>query len=401
MGPPCPPLPLRVPVPEDPAQAVDLSALPRAPGLFALEDDRGRTVALAITADVRRMVRERLRPADRDAGPSRRVDYRSVTRCVRAMRIGSGFEGEWAYLQLARHRLPTTYRTLLERWRGWFVHCDPEAEFPRFVATAEPDHVRPETVLGPLPDRAATQRSIDALEETFDLCRYHHILREAPHGTACAYKEMGKCPAPCDGTVTMEDYRRSVRKAAAFLGDVAGGRGGLERDMRTASEALDFERAERLRRRLETSAPLADARARFVDRLSRFRFVACMPSERAGHARIFLIAGGWIAPWADVSAQFHVDELDELATALDERLAAQPVALDAEARENLGLVCRALFGPTRAGAGMLLPAPDGIAREQLAAALRSVGGEADGGGPSGEEIRDAVIEAEPPAGPDG
>jgi DNA polymerase-3 subunit epsilon len=390
---------MHVEVPEDPAGMVDLAALPNAPGLFAFEDVAGGTIALAVTANVRRMVRERLRPRAAGDAPTRQVDYRAVTRHVRAMRIASGFEGDWAYLQLARRRLPTTYGRLLERWRGWFLECDPEATFPRFVATSDPDADRPETVLGPLPDRAVAEAVIEALEETFDLCRYYHILREAPHGAACAYKEMGKCPAPCDGTISMDAYRGSVRDAFAFAGDAAGGRAALEQAMQDASRGLDFERAERIRRRLEASEVLDDARTRFIDALSRFRFVACMPSERAGYARIFVIAGGWIEPWADVPADADPAAWREIVAALERRLADRNVALDAEARENVGLVCRALFAPDAKRAGVLLRAPVGEAHEDLAAAIRAVGGASDESGD--QEIRDAVIDARPPEAPGG
>jgi len=391
---------MHVPVPEDPAQAVDVSSLPNAPGLFAFEDDAGATLALAVTANVRRMVRERLRPRDCDAGPSRQIDYRAVTRCVRAMRIGSGFEGDWAYLQLARRRLPTTYGRLLERWRGWFLECDPDAEFPRFTASCEPRADRPATVLGPLPDRGTVDSMIEALEETFDLCRYHHILREAPHGAACAYKEMGKCPAPCDGTISMDVYRRSVGEAVAFAGAPAAGREALEATMRHASERLDFESAERIRRRLDASAMLGDPKTRFIDTLSQFRFVGCMPSERPERARIFVIAGGWIEPWADVPAAAKPGELREILAALRARFAEQEVALDAIARENVGLVCRALFAPPVPHAGVLLRAPLSADGHEIIAAINAVGGEGFDDAPD-QEIRDAVIDARPPAGPDG
>jgi len=129
---PCPPLPIRVDLPGDRAQPPDLSALPRRPGVFAFVDDAGRTITMAVTADLRRLVRARLAPPDEDAGPTRRIDYRSVTRAVCATTVGSAFEADWAYLQLARTRLPATYGTLLDRWRGWFIHCDPAA--PAFAA---------------------------------------------------------------------------------------------------------------------------------------------------------------------------------------------------------------------------------------------------------------------------
>ena len=67
----------------------DLRPLPTAPGVFALEAGDGRTLALAITANLRRLVRARLSsPAESDR-PTRRVDYRSLARRAIAMTVGS------------------------------------------------------------------------------------------------------------------------------------------------------------------------------------------------------------------------------------------------------------------------------------------------------------------------
>ena len=40
----------------------------------------------------------------------------------------------------------------------------------------------PGVVLGPLPDKDAAGRMIETVIDCFDLCRYHHILVQAPHG---------------------------------------------------------------------------------------------------------------------------------------------------------------------------------------------------------------------------
>ncbi len=354
--------------------APDLIALPSRPGVFVLEDADGRTIVISATADLRRQVRARLSAPS--GGPSRRPDYRAIARTVRATTVGSAFEADWVYLELARARLPHTYASLFDRWRGWFVHCDPAASFPRLVRTSTPQigargdagvHV------GPFADRHDAQRVVDALENGFDLCRYHHLLLETPHATACAYKEMGRCPAPCDGSIGMDVYRDMVRDAIAFAADASSGRATIERDMRAASDALDFERAGRLRQRLEALALLDRPAFGLADRLDRFRFVAVLPAEDAERVRFMTISGGRIEPWAD--ARFDVVEqnagpiLDELDACMTER----PPDLSPEGIETIGLVCWHLFRPAKArGRAQLVPARDGIDRERVVNAVRSL-----------------------------
>jgi DNA polymerase-3 subunit epsilon len=324
----------------------DLRALPARAGVFVLEDEGERAVCLAITANVRRLVRARLAPVDEGAGGSRRVDYAAVTRTVRATTVGSAFEADWAYLQLARERMPETFRTLLDRWRGWFIHANPETRFPRFVKTSTPGGPptgRTGVYLGPFPDKHAAQRAIESLQDLFDLCRYHHILVQAPEGNACAYKEMGKCPAPCDGTIGLEPYRDSVRAAVDFAADPEAFEEDLRRRMAEASERLDFEEAERLRRRLEVLGEFRRPAHRLVDRLEGFRHLAVLPGERDGWARLMLIVGGSITPALDVPVDAPAEVLGDVISAIEARAGAATVALTSDAVEHIGLVCWHLF----------------------------------------------------------
>jgi len=331
-----------------------LSALPNAPGVFGFEDENRRTIALAVTANVRRMVRRRLTPVDADEGPTRRVNYSKLARRVVALPVGSTFEADWAYLQLARVRIPHAARTLTDRWRGWFVHVHPQQTFPRLVKTSTPGRA-PTGIdgvyLGPIADKHAAARFIDALQAGFDLCRYHHILIEAPHGTACAYKEMGRCPAPCDGTVSMDHYRRQIEDAIAFAGDRQDALDDLRSRMQQFSEALDFEAAQRCRRQIEDLEPTMKPAFRFVDRLERFRFVAVAQSEHPNSARVFAIAGGWIAPIADVPFECDDATLHDVAEQINASLDAHPVTFDDAALEHIGLVCAHLFRPKKTARG--------------------------------------------------
>lgn len=93
---------------------------------------------------------------------------------------------------------------------------------------------------------------MDTLIAGFDLCRYYHILIEAPNGNACAYKEMGRCPAPCDGTVSMAHYHQQMRDAIDCAADRNAWKNSASKKMTEASDAMDFEAAELCKRRIAT-----------------------------------------------------------------------------------------------------------------------------------------------------
>ncbi|MBT8487074.1 MAG: UvrB/UvrC motif-containing protein, partial [Phycisphaerae bacterium] len=315
----------------------------------------GGTLALAGTANLRRRVRERL------AEPV--VDERFRVEHIRVCRAASEFERDWAYLQHARQRLPATYRAGLERWRGWFIHCDAEMPFPRFVRGCDLAALPAGgDCFGPLPDTRAAQGVIDAVEDLFDLCRYHHILMEAPHGRACAYKEMGRCPAPCDGTIGMDRYRAMVRDALSFLAAPADKRATIERAMQTAASELDFERATVLRRRWERAAAFERPACRHLRRLGDFRFAFVANGERRRSARVFLVVGGWITPWVDVPEAIDGGAVSSLLATLDDAARTCPIDREPAALENMGLACWHMFRDDAALSFVRLGSADAASR---------------------------------------
>lgn len=321
--------------------------VPAKPGVFLLQDEQRCVLALASTANLRRLITSRLAVPDEASGPSRRVNYRAVTRTILATTVGSAFEADWAYLQLARIHLPKTYQSVLDRWQAWFIHVDPEAKFPQFVKTPHPGRLPAGDTgvnFGPFPEKHAAGRYIELLQDVFDLCRYHHILVQAPHGAACAYKEMGRCPAPCDGTVSLDSYHDQIRRAMEFAGMPIGRwRKNIEELMQQAAASQELESARRWRDQLDRSSPAAKSPYLRVDRQDRFCFVAIGRGELKGWARLMLIRGGWIEPVCDLRGDSSKGEMAGVLDMLRHR--AKPHAADwCEAGvENLGLVCWHLF----------------------------------------------------------
>ncbi len=377
--------------------APDLSALPAGPGVFAFEDEAGGTLALAISANVRRLVRSRLEPLPENT-PTRRVNYRALVHRVLALEVGGSFEAEWAYLQHARVRTPSIYSSLLDRWRGWFVHINPDTQFPRWTKTARPFGPPQGTTgryFGPLPDKHAAARYMELLDDAFDLCRYHHLLVEAPHASACAYKEMGRCAAPCDGSISLEEYHATIERAVEFAAaPMADTRADLEQAMADAAADQDFEAAARLKVLYDRTQPATRADLARVRAIEAFRFVAIGPSTRAGWARVFIIRGGWIEPLLDLPLDARGDALGEALKAIRE-VSSGEVVLEGAAIENLGLVCWHLYRPkSERRPGEVIALDDLDTPRRLGAALKRlekmIVGEADA-----EALKEQVMETPP------
>ena len=400
---PCPNLYITLEVPTVPEAEIDFLALPARPGVFAFEDDSGGTLALAITANLRRLIKVKLQPLPADESPSRRINFRESVRMVRAVGAGSLFEAEWIYLQLARERLPLVYQSMLDRWRGWFVEIDPEAPFPRWVKSNQP--VMPTrqsgiACFGPIVDKHAAGRCLERLEDLFDLCRYHHILCEAPNANACAYKEMGRCPAPCDGTISLEAYREMIVQSIAYLQD--GGeswRAEVQEQMQRASEDMQFERASELKRKLEVHDTIRKADVAWLRPLDAFRFLGVYPSEQKDWTRLFLVLGDRIEPWAEVPNKLQGDDLKRLTESIEQAIEDRTKGVEINSPENLGLVCRHLFMPrAKRKRGELMRLEEALQANKLAASLRRISKSSESENDRDDSFADQMMQEMPDAG---
>ena len=345
-----------------------LADLPAKPAMYCFEDENRGTLLLATTSNLRRSAAEKLQIGN-PSPLARRFNYSGLTRRLSAVPVGSQFEADWAYLQWARRLLSQSYRGMLDRWQAWFVHCDSQATHPQLTKTAHPDPTRPGTHVGPFADKHAAARYIELLQNVFDLCRYHHLLVQAPSASACAYKEMGRCPAPCDGSIALEAYRRQTQDAIDFACQrFPQWQAQIEQSMEQASQSLDFEHAQRCRDLLNRAAPAAKGEFAWVDRLERFELLCFMHSSATSWVRMFLIKGGWIAPVLDFDKHITFEVLAELIKPIiDSEIPASLKWCDASI-ENIGLVCWHLFRPQRAKCGSFLR----LDEAQDVAALRAV-----------------------------
>jgi len=268
--------------------------LPGRAACYLLEDADGGPVLLATVGGLRGAVVRRMTEPDEPDEPSKRIDYRQIVRRVRWRGVESRFEANWAYLENARRLFPKTYKRMVRRWRAHWVGIDLGDPHPRFVAKDQP-HGPASTCFGPLPTGRSARKLVELLEDLFDLCRKHDILVKAPHGEACSYKEMGRCPAPCDGTVTMDAYRTQLDAALDFLKQpIETWVASAQRAMQEASERLDFERAGLIKRQIDKAKSAVTIAGEGVVALDTFRYISLQRGSRKGHVRAFGIVPGHV-----------------------------------------------------------------------------------------------------------
>lgn len=352
----------------DPSQDFE-AFLKQAPAkwvVYLLADEADRPVQLLCVKNLRYSLKRRL-GGDETIGLSRRMNYREIVRRVRWRRVDSAFEADWRYYEAARVLFPQTYAGMVGFRPAWFIHINPLADFPRYTKTTELGQPTG-TLFGPVEDKHAAGRLVQMIEDVFDLCRYYNILVESPHGSACAYKEMGKCPAPCDGSISMSQYRQLVQWSVDVLGDLAEFIREQERRMQSAAAELQFEVAGKIKQFVDQLKQLNKGAARHVRRMEEFAFASIQRGPRACTAKVFLVTPGGIDEILGLIGE-TIQTGQVLRVALERWAERERTVPDATAAERLGVAAHHLFSGKSGGAFISLETLD---EKSIAKACRDI-----------------------------
>jgi excinuclease UvrABC nuclease subunit len=145
----------------------------------------------------------------------------------------------------------------------------------------------------------ASRREADAFAagflDLFKIRRCQIKIRRDPGFPGCIYSEMKMCLAPCFAGCTKEAYDVEVGRVVAFL--ASGGASlaaELEREREAASEALDFERAAAVHRRVEKAAEALRGLPDLARRLEDLNAVILQRAAEENAIAVFVVRAGRI-----------------------------------------------------------------------------------------------------------
>ena len=229
--------------------AESFAGLPSRPGVLLIEmRDPSARPYLARTADIRRAAQRLLANPEEN---SKKLNLRDVAAGIRYRSTGSKFEQTLTLYHHARERLPSRYRDLLRLRPPAVLKINLRNEYPRCHVTRR---IRGDEgfYFGPFASRRMAEAFAEGFLDLFKIRRCQIKIRRDPSFPGCIYSEMKMCLAPCFAGCTKEEYDAEVGRVLETL-DTAGAEliAKMEGEREAASEALDFERAASLHKRLE------------------------------------------------------------------------------------------------------------------------------------------------------
>ncbi|WP_110183341.1 excinuclease ABC subunit UvrC [Nocardioides solisilvae] len=221
--------------------------IPTQPGVYRFRDRRGRVIYVGKAKNLR----ARLSSYFQDIGnlhprtasmvtTGASVDWTVVRTEVEALQL------EYSWIKEFDPRFNVKYRD--DKSYPWLAVTVGE-EFPR-VMVGRGAKKKGTRYFGPYGHAWAIRETVDLLLRVFPMrsCSNGVFKRSAQIGRPCLLGYIDKCSAPCVGSVSAEEHRRIVDDFCDFMaGSTTAFVKRVEREMYAASEAMDYEKAARLR----------------------------------------------------------------------------------------------------------------------------------------------------------
>ena len=224
----------------------ELKTLPKSPGVYLMHDEKDTIIYVGKAKNLRSRVRSYFR-AITGRGPQ--ID-KMVSLISRFEYIMTDSELEALVLEnnLIKEYSPR-YNTLLKDDKTYpYIKVTLGEEYPRVLFSREMKKDR-SRYFGPYASAAAVRESIELINKLYQLRNCNRSLpRDIGNGRACLNYHIKQCCAPCQDSVTKEEYALFVRAAVDFLnGSYQATLKDLKEKMTEASENMDFEEAIRCR----------------------------------------------------------------------------------------------------------------------------------------------------------
>ncbi len=293
----------------EPTLAEQVAQVPTEPGCYLWKDAAGTVVYVGKAKNLRARMRQYVTLQDeRDKIPFMMQVVRSFDYVV----VGS------------EHEALVLERELIAQYHPYYnVDYKDDKSYP-YIAVTESDvypaikytrerHRKGTRYFGPYTDAKAARETIDILRKAVPICmgtcaewkRARRYLESHPdeaavanfvlaeRGRPCFDYHVGRGPGVCCGAINTVEYARNVSQVERFL---AGNRseivGEMYEQMRTAAAELDFERAARLKRRIEVLEGLDDRQKVIVGAQANLDVVGFYREETISCACVFSVREG-------------------------------------------------------------------------------------------------------------
>lgn len=234
------------------------------PGVYLMKDKKGEIIYIGKAKNLKNRVSQYFQPNN----PSHTEKVRRMVENVEDFDyivVGSEFEALVLECSLIKQNAPK-YNILLKDDKGYHYIRVEKGPYPRITAQKQLLKNDGADYLGPYTSSYSVTQTVDEVNKIFGLptCG-KKFPQEFKKSRPCLNYHIKQCMGVCRGRISEAEYRAVFDEALAYIK-----KGGgtllerLEKQMNDAAEALDFERAARLRDRIQAIRRIADTQKVFL-----------------------------------------------------------------------------------------------------------------------------------------
>lgn len=227
-----------------PEISVKHGILPDSPGVYFMKGAQGRLLYVGKAGSLKRRVSSYfLRPHDsriqKMVSEIRAIDYEETDTALEALILESRL--------IKKFQPPFNVK---EKSDKSFLYVEiTKDKFPRVILVRGKDLARG-TYFGPFTSASSIREALRIIRKIFPWS-IHPAEKIGTYKRPCFDYEVGLCPGTCIGAVNRAEYLKNIRNIKLFFdGKKRQIVVSLKKEMKAASAALEFERAEKLQRRI-------------------------------------------------------------------------------------------------------------------------------------------------------
>jgi len=295
-------------------------SVPDAPGVYRFRDQHGRVIYVGKA----KSLRSRLGSYFQDPAALQPRTYAMVTTATTV---------DWTVVTTEVEAFQLEYSWIKEYDPRFNIRYRDDKSYPYLAVTLDETFPRVQVMrgarrkgvryFGPYSHAWAIRETVDLLLRVFPVrtCSAGVFKRAGQVGRPCLLGYIDKCSAPCVGRVDAEQHRQIAEDFCAFMsGQTERFTRRLERQMRAASDAQDYERAARLRDDIGALRRAMEKNAVVLGDATDADVIALAEDPLEAAVQVFHVRGGRVRG----QRGFVVERVEELSTGgLVEHLLAQ------------------------------------------------------------------------------
>jgi excinuclease ABC subunit C len=256
-------------------------ALPKAPGVYLMKDDKGRVIYVGKSASLKDRVSSYFQPSTKLE--HKKVGLIDAVEDFEILQTDSEVEALLAENRLIKDIQPRYNARLLDDKTFPYLMITVDDDFPGVYITRQPRD-RGVKLYGPFTSVWALREAVALLQKAFKFRTCELEIREEDERRKfyrpCLLYPIKQCTAPCGARISKEAYREDINRLIRFLD---GGKktilAQLEREMLDASKDMNFERAAKLRDEIRALQALGDRAGKGTEKFWQPELFVSNPQE--------------------------------------------------------------------------------------------------------------------------